>query len=108
MADTNTASAEAPRGIELAPHQVILSPLVTEKGVFSASHSNQYTFEVSSLATKDDVKRAVEALFNVKVAKVRTQNRVGKPRRWRYREGYTKNWKKAIVTLDKEHRIDFF
>ena len=44
----------------------------------------------------------------MKVVKVRTQNRKGKPRRFRFREGYTKNWKKAVVTLDQENRINFF
>ncbi len=51
---------------------------------------------------------AVESLFNVRVLKVRTQNRKGKPRRYRFKQGRTKNWKKAVVTLDSEHRIDFF
>jgi len=50
----------------------------------------------------------VEDLFDVKVEKVRTQNRKGKPRRYRFRYGRTKDWKKAIVTLNSEHRIDFF
>ena len=60
-------------------------------------------------ATKNDVRRAVEELFNVKVLRVHTQNRKGKPRRTRFRSGHDQgNWKKAIVTLDKEHRIDFF
>ena len=59
-------------------------------------------------ATKDDVRRAVEELFNVKVEKVRTQNRHGKPRKHKFKQGQTKAWKKAIVTLDAEHRIDFF
>jgi large subunit ribosomal protein L23 len=108
MAGTEKTNADVPKGIRLESHEIVLSPLVTEKGVFFASEFNQYAFEVNAQATKDDVKRAVEELFNVKVAKVRTQKRVGKPRRWRYREGYTKSWKKAIVTLDKEHRIDFF
>ncbi|MEM6331384.1 MAG: 50S ribosomal protein L23, partial [Planctomycetota bacterium] len=54
------------------------------------------------------VRRAVEALFDVKVVKVATQNRRGKPRRTRFRVGRTADWKKAIVTLDEEHRIDFF
>jgi large subunit ribosomal protein L23 len=94
--------------LELQPHQIILRPLVTEKGVYNATEHNQYAFEVNLLATKDDVKRAVEELFNVRVTSVRTQNRPGKPRRYRFRHGYTKNWKKAVVTLDKEHRIDFF
>ena len=51
---------------------------------------------------------AVEKMFDVKVLEVRTQNRKGKPRRSRFRYGYTKDWKKAIVKLDPEYRIDFF
>jgi len=94
--------------LELEPHQIVLRPLVTEKGVYHSNEFNQYAFEVNPLATKADVKRAVEALFDVKVTKVRIQNRAGKPRRYRFRSGYTKNWKKAIVTLDTEHRINFF
>ena len=73
-----------------------------------ATRNNQYAFEVNPLATKDDIRAAIEALFNVKVTKVRTQNRAGKPRRYRFRLGHTKRWKKAIITLDPEHRIDFF
>lgn len=96
------------KGIQLEPHQVILRPLVTEKGVYHSSELNQYGFEISPMATKVDVKHAVEELFNVKVLKVRTQARLGKPRRYRFRQGYTKDWKKAIVTLDSESRIDFF
>ena len=92
----------------LQPHQIIVRPLVTEKGMHRASRNNQYAFEVNPLATKVDIRRAVEELFDVKVSAVRTQNRVGKPRRYRFRYGRTKNWKKAIVTLDPEHRIDFF
>ncbi len=94
--------------IELEPYQIVLRPLVTEKGVHRATRVNQYAFEVNPLAEKPQIKEAVETLFNVKVTKVRTQNRKGKPRRYRYRYGYTKNWKKAIVTLDAEYRIDFF
>ncbi|MBP89813.1 MAG: 50S ribosomal protein L23 [Planctomycetaceae bacterium] len=98
----------ADSGAKFEAHQVILRPLVTEKGVHRATRANQYAFEVNSLATKSDVKRAVEELFEVTVEKVRTQNRKGKPRRHKFRFGYTKNWKKALVTLDSEHRIDFF
>jgi large subunit ribosomal protein L23 len=96
------------KGLLLEPHQVILRPLVTEKGVHRSTRNNQYAFEVNALANKGDVKRAVEALFEVSVEKVRTQNRKGKPRRHKFRYGYTKNWKKALVTLNSEHRIDFF
>ena len=92
----------------LEPHQVILRPLVTEKGMRRSNRDNQYAFEVNPLATKVDIRRSVESLFDVKVTKVRTQTRKGKPRRYRFRYGKTKAWKKAVVTLDAEHRIDFF
>jgi len=94
--------------ISLEPHQVIVRPLLTEKGMHRATRCNAYAFEVNRLATKVDVRRAVEELFEVKVLKVHTQNRKGKPRRTKMRFGYTKDWRKAIVTLDAEHRIDFF
>ena len=73
-----------------------------------STRDNQYAFEVNPLATKVDVRRAVEEMFDVQVTKVRTQNRKGKPRRYRFRFGSTKKWKKAVVTLNDEHRIDFF
>jgi large subunit ribosomal protein L23 len=94
--------------MKLQPHQILLRPLVTEKGMHRSTRQNQYAFEVNPLADKEAIRRAVEELFNVKVLKVRTQNRKGKPRRYRYRYGRTKNWKKALVTLHEEHRIDFF
>lgn len=95
-------------GLILEPYQVIIRPLVTEKGVNRAERCNAYSFEVHKDATKEDIKKAVEELFNVKVVKVSTQTRHGKPRRFKqhmFRQG---DWKKAIVTLDKEYRIDFF
>ena len=94
--------------ITLEPHQIILRPLVTEKGMHRSTRNNAYAFEVNRLATKADVRRAVEELFEVTVLKVHTQNRRGKPRRTRFHYGYTNDWKKAVVTLDREHRIDFF
>ena len=98
----------AKSSLQLDPHQVLLRPLVTEKGVHRATRNNQYAFEIHREATKLDVKRAVEELFDVKVAKVRTQTRKGKLRRYRFRYGRTSDWKKAIVQLHEEHRIDFF
>jgi large subunit ribosomal protein L23 len=94
--------------LTLAPHQIILRPLVTEKGMHKATRTNAYAFEVNRMASKDDIRKAVEELFDVKVVAVNTQNRQGKPRRSRYSAGRTKAWKKAIVKLDPEHRIDFF
>ncbi len=94
--------------IHLDSHQVILRPLVTEKGMHRSTRFNAYAFKINKLATKEDVRRAVEELFDVRVLKVRTQNRRGKPRRSKFQMGHTKSWKKAVVTLDPEHRIDFF
>ncbi len=92
----------------LEPHQVILRPLVTEKGIHRSGRHNQYAFEINRLATKTDVRRAIEDLFSVKVTRVATQNRKGKVRRSKFRAGRTKDWKKAVVTLDGESRINFF
>lgn len=93
---------------KLLPHQVLLRPLVTEKGVHRASRNNQYAFEIHRDATKEDVRRAVEALFHVHVTKVCTQTRKGKSRRYRFRMGRTSDWKKAIVHLGPEDKIEFF
>lgn len=96
------------RGPVLEPYQVVLRPLITEKATHLSERHNAYTFEVSSLANKTDIKNAVELLFNVKVADVRTQNRRGKARRYRLQVGRMRNWKKAIVKLHDEYRIDFY
>ncbi len=94
--------------LNLSPHQILLRPLVTEKGMHRSTRYNAYAFEVNRLANKYDVRRAVEEMFNVKVLHVHTLNRKGKPRRSRFRSSATKDWKKAIVKLHSEHRIDFF
>ena len=94
--------------LTLEPHQVVLKPLVTEKGMHRSTRCNAYAFKVNKLATKTDVKQAIEELFEVKVLKVHVQNRKGKPRRTRMQFGQTKDWKKAIVTLDAEDRIELF
>ena len=97
-----------PTGVELRPHQILLRPLVTEKGTHQSTRYNSYTFMVNPHATKDQIRAAVEELFNVKVEKVRTQNRKGKTARFRQIVGKQPDWKKAIVTLTEEHRIEFF
>lgn len=94
--------------LKLDSYQVLLRPLVTEKGVENSTDHNSYSFQVSTLATKEDVRRAVEEMFDVKVVKVATQNRKGKSRRTKFGVGRTSDWKKAIVKLDPEHRIEFF
>jgi large subunit ribosomal protein L23 len=99
---------ETAQKIVLQPYQVVLHPLVTEKGTHLSERHNAYTFAVSPLATKSDIKHAVEELWSVRVIGVRTQNRKGKPRRHRFRVGHTIAWKKAIVELHHEDRIAFF
>ena len=102
------ATQQMTRGPKLEPHQVILRPLVTEKGTHQFTHRNAYPFEVNPWATKDMIRAAVQDLFGVRVLKVHTQNRMGKTKRYRMREGKLPNWKKAIVTLHPEDRIEFF
>ncbi|WP_417851217.1 50S ribosomal protein L23 [Thalassoglobus sp.] len=95
-------------GIELESHQVVLRPLVTEKGVHQSEKYNAYAFAVHPQANKADIRKAVEELWEVRVVDVRTQNRKGKPRRNRLTQGHTQSWKKAIVQLHDEDRIAFF
>ena len=102
------AKTTSTRGPKLEPHQVVLRPLVTEKGTHQFTRHNAYPFQVNLWATKEQIKVAVEELFNVRVRKVRTQNRLGKNRRYKFRVGKLPNWKKAIVTLHEEDRIEFF
>lgn len=95
-------------GPQLEAHQMILRPLITEKGTHLVERYNAYSFEVHPTATKEEIKLAVEQLFEVKVVDVRTQNRIGKTRRYRNHRGKVKDWKKAIVTLSENDRIAMF
>jgi len=95
-------------GVDLEPYQVVLRPLVTEKGTHVSTRHNAYAFEVHPLATKTDIKAAVQSLWNVRVLAVRTQTRVGKPRRSKAITVQTQSWKRAIVKLHDEDRIAFF
>ena len=84
---------------------VIVAPVITEKATI-ASENNQVVFRVAKTATKPDIKRAVEALFNVKGKSVNTLVRKGKTKRFRGRPGQQSDIKKAIVTLEEGHSID--
>jgi large subunit ribosomal protein L23 len=97
-------------GPKLEPHNVILRPMVTEKGTHQSTHANHnaYSFQVNLWATKIEIKAAVQELFNVRVEKVRTQLRLGKKRRYRFKQGKESNWKKAIVKLHADDKIEFF
>jgi large subunit ribosomal protein L23 len=87
---------------------VIVAPLITEKGTLVNEVGNQVLFRVHRNSTKEDVRRAVEGLFKVKVVKVRTINLLGKTRRVGRNLGRRSDWKKAYVTLAKGQTIDFF
>jgi large subunit ribosomal protein L23 len=104
------AVVDPSKGPRLEAYQVILAPLVTEKGTHQSTHAhhNAYSFQVNLWATKEQIKNAVEEMFNVRVEKVRTQTRRGKKRRYRFRMGRLSNWKKAVVKLHPEDRIEFF
>lgn len=83
----------------MLPEDIIIKPIITEKSNVEMQ-AGKYTFEVNKKATKVDVKRAVEKLFNVKVLKVNTINVSGKEKRVGRNVGKTADWKKAIVSID--------
>jgi len=91
------------------PRDIILEPILTEKADFLRRKHNMYTFKVAMDATKPEIKRAVEQLFEVHVERVRTQIVKGKPRRrWGRVIGKRSNWKKAICKLREGETIPIF
>lgn len=92
----------------MAAQDVIIRPVITEK-TMDGNTIKKYTFEVSKNSTKIDIKKAVEELFDVQVSKVNTLHVRGQMRRQGRTQGYTRSWKKAVVTLKPESKtIEFF
>ena len=100
-------------------YQIVKRPLVTEKGTHQSQQSHPATlsrparggacaFEVHPNASKPMIKLAIEQIYDVKVQSVRTANHKGKRRRYRYKTGKTRDWKKAVVVLQAEFHIDLF
>jgi len=89
-------------------YDIIKRPLITEKTTIQKESFNQVTFEVDPVANRVEIKRAIEKIFNVKVARVQTLQVTGKRKRRGWIVGKRKDWKKAIVTLMPGERIDFF
>ncbi len=87
---------------------VVKRALITEKGTVLRETRNQYHFEVARDANKIEIKRAIESIFSVKVDSVRTQQMRGKLKRQGRYAGRRSDWKKAIVTLQPEQKIDLF
>ena len=87
---------------------VIIKPLVTEKSTHQQATRNSYAFQVHPGANKQQIKNAVEKIYDVKVTDVRTMNRKGKPRRAKFKMTTTSDWKRAIVVLAEDSRIELF
>ena len=87
-------------------HSIIIRPLITEKMTALRDSRNRYGFEVAREANKHQIKQAVEALFKVKVTEVTTMNIMGKTKRLGRSQGKRPDWKKAIVTLAKDQKIE--
>jgi large subunit ribosomal protein L23 len=86
---------------------VLIAPHVTEKTSLAMQNHNQYTFRVRRDASKTDIRKAVELMFDVKVAGVQVVNEPGKVRRFGRTSGRTQDWKKAYVSLSPGQTIDY-
>ena len=87
---------------------IVRKVLITEKGTVLRETRNQYFFEVARDANKIDIKRAIETIFSVKVDNVRTMQLRGKVKRQGRWVGRRNDWKKAIVTLKPDQKIELF
>jgi len=89
------------------PRDIIIGPVISEKS-YSGVHDKRYSFFVDLRATKSQIKKAVEDIFNVKVINISTCNMKSKPKRLGRSVGRSSRKKKAVVTLSKKDKIDFF
>ena len=87
-------------------YEIIKTPITTEKTTDQKTLANQFTFEVDRRANRVEIKRAIEQIFNVRVAKVRTLQVKGKRKRLGRIMGKRKDWKKAVISLMPGERID--
>ncbi len=85
---------------------IIYSPVITEKSALKMQNENVYTFKVAMNASKDQINTAIERAFGVKVKSVNTLNTKPKKKRVGKYAGMTKTYKKAIVTLDADSKIE--
>ena len=89
-------------------YNIVVRPLITEKGTFQSQALNAYAFEVAPAANKAQVRQAIEKIYDVRVMDVRTATRKGKPRSAGRTMSRTKHWKKAVVVLHPDDHIDLF
>jgi large subunit ribosomal protein L23 len=90
------------------PHKILIAPLLTEKSTRLREAHNQIAFMVSPRANKSEVKKAVEEALKVKVESVNILNVHGKIKRLGRFEGRRASWKKGIVTLKPDQKLDIF
>jgi large subunit ribosomal protein L23 len=88
--------------------EIIIRPLITERAAILTERDNKIVFQVATSANKNEIKDAVEEIFDVTVTGVRTMNVKGKVKRMGRHEGRRASWKKAIVTLAPGDSLDFF
>jgi large subunit ribosomal protein L23 len=86
---------------------ILIEPVLSEKANM-LREEGKYVFRVAQSATKTQIKEAVRKLFNVHPVSCTTMVVGGKPKRQRYKKGYTSTWKKAIVRLEKDEKIAIF
>jgi large subunit ribosomal protein L23 len=91
-----------------SPYQVVLKPLLTEKGTQLKEAGNQYLFRVAKTANKIEIKQAIEQLFKVTVLDVRTLHVRGKVKRLGRFQGRRPDWKKAVATLKEGDSIELY
>ncbi|MEJ2284579.1 MAG: 50S ribosomal protein L23 [Desulfobacterales bacterium] len=89
-------------------HEIIIRPLITEKTSIQKELNNQLSFEVDRRANRIEIKQAIESIFKVRVAAVKTMQITGKTKQRGRITGKRRDWKKAIVKLMPGERIDFF
>lgn len=89
-------------------YDLVKEPIITEQSARLVETHNRYTFKVAKDANKIEIKKAIEAIFNVKVVKVNTLNVKPKFKRLGQHEGYTRAYKKAIVQLEEGQKIEAF
>jgi len=92
----------------MEPTRVIRKPLVTEKSTYMSAELHRYAFQVDRRATKPQIRKAIEALYGVRVLSVATQNRPGKLRRFKYGYITTSATKRAIVKIHADDRIELY
>ncbi len=90
------------------PREILIAPIITEKSSGMQNSNNSYTFQVSKIANKIEIKKAIEKIFNVTVLNVNTINQRGKVKRMGRYSGKRADWKKAIVKLKEGDSIAEF